>query len=44
MDDAQIQGYVNGTMYVLLQLESIRHEAIEKYKMQEIIQHLVENS
>lgn len=34
MDDAQIQGFINGTLYVLLQLKSIKEEAIERYKMQ----------
>lgn len=44
MEDAQIQGYVNGTLYVLLQLESIRNEAVEKYKMPDIIQNLLHKS
>lgn len=44
MDDAQIQGYVNGTLYVLLQLDSIRQEAIEKYKLEAIIRKLLEHS
>lgn len=37
VDDSQIKGYVNGTIYVLLQLESIKREAIQKYKIHDII-------
>ena len=41
MDDAQIQGFINGTLYVLLQLKSFRDEAIEKYRMPEVINSLL---
>lgn len=44
VDDNQIKGYVNGTFYVLLQLESIRREALEKYHLKEIIEGLLEKS
>lgn len=33
VEDSQIKGYVNGTLYVLLQLESVKREALEKYKL-----------
>jgi hypothetical protein len=44
VDDNQIKGYVNGTLYVLLQLESIKKEAIDKYKIKEVIKKLHDKS
>lgn len=38
-DDTQIRGYVNGTIYVLLQMQSFRQEAI-KHKLCNIVQDL----
>ena len=44
VDDNQIRGYVNGTFYMLLHIESIRKEAVEKYHMKEIIEKMLEKS
>jgi hypothetical protein len=41
VEDSQIKGYVNGTLYVLLQMPSFRHEA-QKYKLYQIVQDLLE--
>lgn len=41
MDDVDIRGYVNGTLYVLLQMSSFKQEAI-KYKLESIVMDLLE--
>ena len=41
VDDVDIRGYVNGTLYVLLQMSSFKQEAV-KYKLESIVLDLLE--